>query len=38
MFNKTVLWAVGCLMVLAAAGSANALPTKEITVSMLPYD
>jgi molybdate transport system substrate-binding protein len=33
MFNKTVLWAVGCLMVLAAAGSANAQPTKEITVS-----
>jgi molybdate transport system substrate-binding protein len=33
MLNKTVLWAVGCLMVLAAVGSANAQPTKEITIS-----
>ena len=33
MLKKTLLWAVGCLMVLAAAGSVTAQPTKEITVS-----
>ena len=33
MLKKTLLWAAGCLMVLAAAGSVNAQPSKEITVS-----
>ncbi len=33
MLKKSFLWAVGCLMVLAAAGNANAQPSKEITVS-----
>ena len=33
MLKKSLLWAAGCLMVLAAAGSVNAQPSKEITVS-----
>ncbi len=33
MLKKSLFWAVGCLMVLAAAGSVNAQPSKEITVS-----
>jgi molybdate transport system substrate-binding protein len=33
MLKKMVLWAAGCLMVLAAAGSVIAQPSKEITVS-----
>ena len=33
MLNKTLLWAAGCLMVLTTAGSSNAQPSKEITVS-----
>ncbi|MBI5591739.1 MAG: molybdate ABC transporter substrate-binding protein [Deltaproteobacteria bacterium] len=33
MLKKTLLWAVGCLMVLTAAGSVNAQASKEITVS-----
>jgi molybdate transport system substrate-binding protein len=33
MFNKTLLWAAGCLMALTAAVSADAEPSKEIMVS-----
>jgi molybdate transport system substrate-binding protein len=33
MLEKTLLWAAGCMMVLATAGTSNAQPSKEITVS-----
>ncbi|MCX5883988.1 MAG: molybdate ABC transporter substrate-binding protein [Deltaproteobacteria bacterium] len=33
MLKKSLLWAAGCLAVLAAAGSVNTQPSKEITVS-----
>jgi molybdate transport system substrate-binding protein len=33
MLKKSLVWAVGCLMVLTAAGSVNAQPSKEIMVS-----
>ena len=33
MIKKSLVWAAGCLMVLAAAGSVSAQPSKEITVS-----
>ena len=33
MLKKSLLWAAGCLMVLAAIGIAAAQPSKEITVS-----
>jgi len=33
MLKKTLSWAVGCLMILVAAGNINAQPAKEFTVS-----